>query len=236
MRECIRCSQQESQEDFSQMLDSLSKHPGLQAALKQQITDGLTAWHTGLNKFFISCPFLTHLDLSKCAAIVSAEDYIQLALTPSANSSSDYWSSEQAASARAAAEDSQVVHPCVSAVTKQQALPLSIKQLLPMLKRLPCLAMLHLCLIKVIHTYTFSLWVATCYNSNTWTLTYVCIPYHLACSLEVTGYNVLFLDVLSKSSVFSTSVICLCCFYDPSLVDPHSQDGCLCRFQRAAYS
>ena len=150
MRERIRCSQQESQEDFSQMVDSLSKHPGLQAALKQQITDGLTTWHTGFNKFFTSCPFLTRLDLSKCAAVVSAEDYIQLALTLPANSSSDYWSSEQAASARAAAEASQVVHPCASAVTKQQALPLSIKQLLPMLKRLPCLAMLHLCLTKVI--------------------------------------------------------------------------------------
>ena len=149
MRERIRCSQQESQEDFSQMVASLSKHPGLQAALKQQITHGLTTWHAGLNKLFTSCPFLTRLDLSKCAAIVSEEDYIQVALTPSAKGSSHYWSSEQAASARAAAEASQMAHPCASVVTKHQALPLSIKQLLPMLKSLPCLAMLHLCLTKV---------------------------------------------------------------------------------------
>ena len=196
MRERIRCSQQESQEDFSQMLDSLSKHPGLQAALKQQITDGLTTWHVGLDRFFTSCPFLTRLDLSKCAAIVSAEDYIQLALTSSANSSSDYWWSEQAASATAAAEASQVIHPCVSAVTKQQALPLSIKQLLPMLKGLPCLAMLHLCLTKVTLPH-----FATCYHGNTRTLS---IAYCLACS-QGTMYFVL--TVTTKSSVFSMSVM-----------------------------
>lgn len=150
MRERIRCSQQESEEAFSQMVDSLSKHPGLQAALNQQITDGLTSWHAGLNSFFTSCPFLTRLDLSKCAAIVSEEDYRKLALAPSASGSTNYWPSEQAASARAAAEAGQVVHPCATAVTKQQVLPLSIKQLLAMLKRLPCLAMLHLCLTKVL--------------------------------------------------------------------------------------
>ena len=163
MRERIRCSQQEPQEDFSQMVDSLSKHPGLQAAFKQQIAHGLTTWHAGLNKLFTSCPFLTRLDLSKCAAIVSEEDYIQLALAPSAKGSSDYWSSEQVASARGAAEASQVVHPCATTVTKQQALPLSIKQLLPMLKRLPCLAMLHLCLTKVSLP---RLSVATCYRQQ----------------------------------------------------------------------
>ena len=132
------------------MVHSLSKHSGLQAAFKQQITDGLTTWHNGLNKFFVSCPFLTRLDLSKCAATVSEEDYKQLALTPSDNTSSGYyWLTEQGAIAKAGAQASQVLHPCASAATMQQALPISINHLLPMLKRLPCLAALHLCLTKV---------------------------------------------------------------------------------------
>lgn len=162
MRERIRWSQQDSEEAFSQMVDSLSKHPGLQAAFNQQITDALTSWHAGLNNFFTSCPFLTRLDLSKCAAIVSEEDYRKLALTPSASGSTNYWPSEQAASARAAAEAGQVVHPCATAVTNQQALPLSIKQLLAMLKGLPCLAMLHLCLTKVVLLVDCT--VAVCYH------------------------------------------------------------------------
>ena len=150
MRERIRCGQQGFQLDFNQMVHSLSKHRGMKAAFKQQITDGLTRWHDSLNKFFISCPFLTRLDLSKCAAIVSDEDYRHLTLR-TYNSNREYWlAGGKAGSAKAAAaETSKMVHPCTSAVAKQQALPISIKRLLPMLKSLSCLEVLHLCLTKV---------------------------------------------------------------------------------------
>lgn len=148
MRERIRCGLQNSQGDFTQMVHSLSKHPGLQAVFKQQITDGLTVWHDSLTKLFTTFPFLTRLDLSKCAAIVSDEDYTQLALLPY-NSTFDYWLSGEAGSVKSAADAGKVVHPCASAVTKQQPLPISIKRLLPMLERLSCLQMLHLCLTKV---------------------------------------------------------------------------------------
>ncbi|KAL3144635.1 hypothetical protein ABBQ38_001994 [Trebouxia sp. C0009 RCD-2024] len=150
MRERIRRGQQGSQQDFTQMVNSLSKHKGLKAAFKQQIADGLTSWHDSLNKLFTSCPFLTRLDLSKCAAIVSERDYSQLALQ-TYNSNAEYWlAGGKADSAKAAAaEASRMVHPCTSAVTKQQALPISIKRLLPMLESLSCLQALHLCLTKI---------------------------------------------------------------------------------------
>lgn len=150
MTERIRRGQQGSQQDFTQMVHSLSKHKGLKAAFKQQIADGLTSWHESLNNLFTLCPFLTRLDLSKCAAIVSERDYSQLALR-TYNSNAEYWLAGGKADCAkaAAAEASRMVHPCTSAITKQQALPISIKRLLPMLESLPCLQALHLCLTKV---------------------------------------------------------------------------------------
>ena len=150
MRERIRCSQRDSQTTFNQMLQCLSKHAGLQAAFKQQVTDSLDAWHDSLNQFFVSCPFITRLDLSKCAAVVSQEDYNQLALRPQRDGTEQLWSSfGGAASAKAEPESVPMLHPCAGAVTQQQALPISIKQLLPMLKRLSCLTVLHMCFTKV---------------------------------------------------------------------------------------
>lgn len=151
MREPIRCSQHDSQANFNQMLQSLSKHAGLQAAFKQQIANSLDAWHDSLNQFFVSCPFLTRLDLSKCAAVVPQEDYNQLALRPQKDGTEHLWSSfGESASAGVEPESIPMIHPCASAVTQQQALPISIKQLLPMLQHLPCLAVLHLCFTKVV--------------------------------------------------------------------------------------
>ncbi len=146
MREAIRNHQHASQGSFSQMLQSVAKHPGLQAALHQQVTDSLTSWHDGLNKLFVCCPFLTKLDLSKCAAVVSAEDYATLTLQ---SSSDDDIISGQGGSSSGGSSASNGLHPCASLVINQQALPISIKHLLPILRRLPCLAALHLHLTKV---------------------------------------------------------------------------------------
>ena len=50
---------------FSQMLQGATNHAGLQAAFYQQITDSLTVWQNGINQLFVTCPFLTKLDLSR---------------------------------------------------------------------------------------------------------------------------------------------------------------------------
>lgn len=145
MREAIRCHQHSSQGSLSQMLQSVSKHAGLQAALHQQVSDSLSSWHAAINQLFVSCPFLTKLDLSKCAAVVSAEDYAILTLQPSHDEAQ---TSDQSA-ASTSSGSSASIHPCANVVMNQQALPISIKHLLPMLRQLPCLAALHVQLTKV---------------------------------------------------------------------------------------
>ncbi|DBA85851.1 hypothetical protein WJX77_011838 [Trebouxia sp. C0004] len=145
MREAIMCPQHSSQGSLSQMLQSVSKHAGLQAALQQQVSDSMTSWHAAINHFIVSCPFLTKLDLSKCAAVVSAEDYAILTLQPSDNEAQ---TSDQRA-APTPSGSSASIHPCANAVINQQALPISIKHLLPMLRRMPCLAALHVQLTKL---------------------------------------------------------------------------------------
>lgn len=145
MREAIRCHQHPSQGSLSQMLQSVSKHAGLQAALHQQVSDSLSSWHAAINQLFVSCPFLTKLDLSKCAAVVSAEDYAILTLQPSHDEAQ---TSDQSA-ASTSSGSSASIHPCANVVMNQQALPISIKHLLPMLRQLPCLAALHVQLTKV---------------------------------------------------------------------------------------
>ena len=150
MREAIRCHQHSSQGSLSQMLQSVSKHAGLQAALHQQVFDSVTSWHAAINQLFVSCPFLTKLDLSKCAAVVSAEDYAILTLQPSATEAhtSDHTAAPTSSGSSAS------IHPCANVVINQHALPINIKHLLPMLRRLPCLAALHVQLTKVCITYT----------------------------------------------------------------------------------
>ena len=150
MREAMRCHQHSSssQGSLSQMVQSMSKHAGLQAALNQQVSDSVTSWHAAINQFFVSCPFLTKLDLSKCAAVVSAEDYAILTLQPS---DTEAQTSDQSA-APTSSGSSASIHPCATVVIHQQALPINIKHLLPMLRRLPCLAALHVQLTKVRHT------------------------------------------------------------------------------------
>ncbi|DBB06974.1 TPA: hypothetical protein ACH3X3_009624, partial [Trebouxia sp. C0006] len=145
MREAIRCHQHSSQGSLSQMLQSVSKHAGLQAALHQQVFDSVTSWHAAINQLFVSCPFLTKLDLSKCAAVVSAEDYAILTLQPSATEAhtSDHTAAPTSSGSSAS------IHPCANVVINQQALPINIKHLLPMLRRLPCLAALHVQLTKI---------------------------------------------------------------------------------------
>jgi len=150
MREAIRCHQHSSQGSLSQMLQSVSKHAGLQAALHQQVSDSVTSWHAAINQFFVSCPFLTKLDLSKCAAMVSAEDYAILTLQPS---DMEAHTSDQSA-APTSSGSSASIHPCANVVINQQALPINIKHLLPVLRRLPCLAALHVQLTKVCVTHT----------------------------------------------------------------------------------
>lgn len=145
MREAIRCHQHSSEGSLSQMLQTVSKHAGLQAALHQQVSDIVTSWHAAINQFFISCPFLTKLDLSKCAAVVSAEDYAILTLQPSDN---EAHTSDQSAAPTSSGSRANI-HPCANVVINQQALPINIKHLLPILRRSPCLAALHVQLTKV---------------------------------------------------------------------------------------
>ena len=57
MREAIRCHQHPSQGSLSQMLQSVSKHAGLQAALHQQVSDSLSSWPAAINQLFVSCLF-----------------------------------------------------------------------------------------------------------------------------------------------------------------------------------
>ena len=107
-------------------LDALSSHTGLQAALQQQVVYSLNSWHDSLSKLFTSCPFITVLDLSRCAAVVANEDYAMLTT-----------------------QAEQGIHPCAGAVVRQQVLPLSMDYLLALLQQLSCLESLHLRLCKV---------------------------------------------------------------------------------------
>ncbi len=150
MREAIRCHHHSSQGSLTQMLQTVSKHAGLQAALHQQVSDSVTSWHAAINQLFVSCPFLTKLDLSKCTAVVSADDYALLTLQPS---DMEAHTSDQSA-APTSSGSSASIHPCANVVINQQALPINIKHLLPILRRLPCLAALHVQLTKVCVTYT----------------------------------------------------------------------------------
>lgn len=150
MREAVRCHQHSSQGSLSQMLQTMSKHAGLQAAFHQQVSDSVTSWHAAINQFFVSCPFLTKLNLCKCAAVVSAEDYATLTMQPS---DTEAYTSDQSA-APTSSGSSASIHPCANVVIHQQALPINIKHLLPILRRLPCLAALHVQLTKVCVMYT----------------------------------------------------------------------------------
>ena len=127
MREGAKCGQKDAQQRFMQKLESLNRHTGLQAALQQQLQHSLTSWHDGLNKLCQSSPFLTKLDLSHCAAIVSADDYDKLL----------------------AVNSTQHREPCAGAVMRQRALPLNIEYLLPLLQQLTCLQSISLQLFKV---------------------------------------------------------------------------------------
>ena len=146
MREGIRCRQHDI---HGSMLQTVANHAGLQAALQQQITDCLISWHESLSQLFVSSPFLTKLDLSKCAAVVSDEDYARLALQQFEDADLLFYDADARQSLAAASAGSNEMHPCALAVLNQQALPISIKALLPMLRRLPCLTSLHLQLTKV---------------------------------------------------------------------------------------
>ena len=157
MREGVRCHQHESEGNISQMLRSMSKHPGLQAALHQQIADSLMSWRDGLNQLFVTCPFLTNLDLSKCAVVVSGEDYA--ALTMEAHVEDHLSTSRQTCASSAGLNADSCMHPCASVVINQQALPISIKHLLPILRRLPCLAALHVQLAKVHSSFGAKPWL-----------------------------------------------------------------------------
>lgn len=127
MREGAKCGHKEAQQKIMHKLDALSTHTGLQAALQQQVVYSLNKWHDSLSKlFFTSCPFITVLDLSRCAAVVANEDYAMLT--------------------RPAEQGS---HPCAGAVVRQQLLPLHMDRLLALLQQLSCLESLHLRLCKV---------------------------------------------------------------------------------------
>lgn len=146
MREAIRCNQHASPGSFSHMLQSVCKHPGLQAALHQQVADCLSSWHGAIDQLLVSCPFLTKLDLSKCAAVVAAEDYASLCLQPAED---EVLTSDPTVASPSGPSASSGIHPCAAVVINQQALPINIKHLLPALRQLPCLAALHVQLTKV---------------------------------------------------------------------------------------
>lgn len=127
MREGAKCGQKNNHQRFVQKLDSLNRHTGLQAALQEQLQHSLASWQDSLSKLLHACPFLTKLDLSKCAAILSADDYDKLM---SANST-------------------QHTHPCAGAVMRQRHLPVNVELLLPMLQPLTCLRHISFQLCKV---------------------------------------------------------------------------------------
>ena len=127
MREGAKSGQKDAQQRFMQKIESLSRHTGLQAALQQQLQHSLASWHDSLNKLCHSSPFLTKLDLSHCAAIVSADDYNKLLVVNS----------------------TQQNEACAGAVMRQRALPLNIEYLLPLLQQLTCLQSTSLQLFKV---------------------------------------------------------------------------------------
>lgn len=133
MREGAKHGQKDAQQRFVQKLHSLSTHAGLQAALQVQVQHSLSSWQTSLSKLFLSCPFLTKLDLSKCAVTLSGDDYDKLM---SANSTQHF-------------------HPCAGAVMRHRPLPVNIELLLPELQTLTSLESISLQLCKVCNSLLF---------------------------------------------------------------------------------
>ncbi|KAL0053339.1 hypothetical protein WJX82_004536 [Trebouxia sp. C0006] len=129
---------------FPMLAQQMARKDGNNTIMTHLMREAIS-WHAAINQLFVSCPFLTKLDLSKCAAVVSAEDYAILTLQPSATEAhtSDHTAAPTSSGSSAS------IHPCANVVINQQALPINIKHLLPMLRRLPCLAALHVQLTKI---------------------------------------------------------------------------------------